>query len=212
MSGSGLPLMLVWSYAEDEVARASISSKQGGCVAVSSAEACMMLKTTSPCEDDANTIDRLRKHCELYGHSDEARSDVLCPSSFQQAGVLARSDIAAVMSSSMSDGMSIHERMRHWWSTRGTAEALHDLDGTLLLPADGGVDGVDHSSAAKRWSHSLQAGLRFFGASPQHCRAIHPGALQRGVFADKRLAHGWLADDICAGLLHVHHLASLLSA
>ena len=141
-------------------------------MAVSSAEACMMLKSTSPCEHEADVsmIDRLRKHCELYGHSDEARSDVLRPSSFQQAGLLARSDIAAVMSSSMSDGMSIHERMRHWWSTRGTAEALNDLDGTLLLPTD---DGVDHSSAAKRRSHSLQSGSRSFGASPQHCRAMH---------------------------------------
>lgn len=79
--------------------------------------------------DDSGMMACLRQHCEFYGSSGEANppaDDFSC--SMLQVGALHGDDLAAVTSSSPHDGMSVDERMRHWWGTRGVSDTLHTLD------------------------------------------------------------------------------------
>lgn len=125
--GGALTRMTTQVHAEEEISTVAPVKTVSDCVAACSARACMMLgpKPSARHTADSRLMAFLRQHCEFYDCSGEPSppEDGLSCSMLQVGG-----DIATVTSSTLHDGMSVYERMRHWWGSPAVTDALHALD------------------------------------------------------------------------------------
>lgn len=104
-----------------------------GRMETSATDVCMILRSMPHprvCNDaDAENVALLRRHCERYTQAmEESLDGDVNPQSSHLSGSAPFPGASTVMPCSSGEGMSVHERMRHWWSTRVSAESEHALD------------------------------------------------------------------------------------
>lgn len=124
----------MWEFKDRPVAGEESSNVAGllsavGQMAVSSTDVCMMFRSRSHTSkiytpSYAENIVMLRRHCELYSSAVQPRvDDDVVPHTQQYSGVPQSTGMETIIAHSPSDGMTVHERMKHWWSTRVCADS-----------------------------------------------------------------------------------------
>eukprot|EP00892_Ulva_mutabilis_P010003 jgi/Ulvmu1/7375/UM036_0035.1 len=168
-------------------------------------DVCMMLRSNAhakSCVDPHGCVASLvRMHCEQYACTEEVCVQLAtAPASVSLEMMAPYSGAAALGAHSPGDGMSVHERMRHWWSTRTCAEPEQPSDERSPRLEAASADHARSETHCQSW-HALQED------SGHHDH--HPGMSNREANALDAEAH---QPQSAGGMVEGSHDAATLSS